>query len=160
MTPAAPTVLVVDDHALVRNGCRRLLEPPLGRFWVVEAASGAAALAALADHPEIGVVACDLNLPGEPAGLALIERLARSGPAVLVLSMHEATEVAARCVAAGAAGYLSKSDDPGDLAKAVEAVLADRNSAGGAQGERTCGECGGSQPAAWAYCSHCGAEMQ
>lgn len=126
MTGAPLTVLVVDDHAVVRNGCRRLLEPPLGRFRVLEAGDGAAALALLAERPEVAAVVCDLNMPGDPAGIGLVERLASAGPAVVVLSMHEAPEVAARCVAAGAAGYLSKSDDPGDLAQAVEAALAGR----------------------------------
>ena len=119
----APLVLVVDDHSVVRSGCRRLLEPPLGRFRVVEAASGSAALAALAEHRDVAVVVTDLNMPGTPTGIDLVERLAAIGPSLLVLSMHEAPEVAARCMAAGAAGYLSKADDPGDLALAVDAAI-------------------------------------
>ncbi len=126
MTAAAPLVLVADDHSVVRNGCCRLLEPPLGRFEVLEAGSGAEALAVLAAHPEVAVVLTDLNMPGEPSGIALVERLARLGPAVLVLSMHEAPEVAARCVAVGAAGYLSKADDPGDIVQAIAAAIAGR----------------------------------
>ncbi len=122
----APLVLVVDDHSVVRSGCRRLLEPPLGRFRVVEAASGSAALAALAEHGNVAVVVTDLNMPGTPTGIDLVERLAAIGPSLLVLSMHEAPEVAARCMAAGAAGYLSKADDPGDLALAVDAAIEGR----------------------------------
>lgn len=122
----APLVLVVDDHSVVRSGCRRLLEPPLGRFRVVEAASGSAALAALAEHRDVAVVVTDLNMPGTPTGIDLVERLAAIGPSLLVLSMHEAPEVAARCMAAGAAGYLSKADDPGDLALAVDAAIEGR----------------------------------
>lgn len=122
----APLVLVVDDHSVVRSGCRRLLEPPLGRFRVTEAASGAAALAVLAEDGDVAVVVTDLNMPGIPTGIDLVERLAAMSPSLLVLSMHEAPEVAARCMAAGAAGYLSKADDPGDLALAIDAAIEGR----------------------------------
>lgn len=119
--PPVPTILVIDDHAVVRNGCRQLLEPPLSRFRVTEAADGAAARAILAQcQPDI--IITDLNLPGTPSGLDLVRELAAGGRRVIVLSMHEAPSVAARCLDMGAAAYVSKSDPPDALIQAVETV--------------------------------------
>ena len=120
-----PVVLVVDDHAVVRGGCRRMLEPPLGRYRVIEAADGASALD-LARREEPAAILLDLNLPGEPNGLALLGVLSAMGSSVVVLSMHEAPQVAARCLEAGAHGYVSKSDDPDSVMRAVESALAGR----------------------------------
>lgn len=125
MDGLAVDVLVVDDHAVVRAGCRRLLEPPLGRFRVVEAADGPSALALVERDPP-ALVILDLNLPGSPTGLDLLRQLVASGPPVLVFSMHEAPSVVARCLEAGARGYLCKSDDPAVMAGAAETVLEGR----------------------------------
>lgn len=119
----APLVLVIDDHAVVRNGCRQLLEPPLSRFRVIEAADAATARDALARHrPDL--VVTDLNLPGSCSGLDLVRELVAGGHRVIVLSMHEAPSVAARCLEMGAAAYVSKSDPPDALIQAVETVAA------------------------------------
>lgn len=119
------TVLVVDDHAVVRSGCRRLLGPPMGRFRVVEAADGAAALD-LAAREAPAVLVVDLNMAGEPNGIGLVQALAETGAAVVVLSMHEAPQVAARCLEAGALAYVSKSDEPEAVVEAVAAALEGR----------------------------------
>lgn len=121
ITAPNPLVLVIDDHAIVRNGCRQLLQPPLSRFRVMEAADGASAREALTCHtPE--VIVTDLNLPGTPSGLDLVRELVMAGHRVVVLSMHEAPSVASRCLEAGAAAYVSKSDAPDALIQAVETV--------------------------------------
>lgn len=121
MTAPSPLVLVIDDHAIVRNGCRQLLQPPLSRFQVIEAADGVAAREALTCHtPE--VIVTDLNLPGTLSGLDLVRELVMAGHRVVVLSMHEAPSVASRCLEAGAAAYVSKSDAPDALIQAVETV--------------------------------------
>lgn len=121
ITAPNPLVLVIDDHAIVRNGCRQLLQPPLSRFRVMEAADGASAREALTCHtPE--VIVTDLNLPGTPSGLDLVRELVMAGHRVVVLSMHEAPSVASRCLEAGAAAYVSKSDAPDALIRAVETV--------------------------------------
>lgn len=119
------TIMVVDDHAVVRSGCRRLLEPPLGRYRVLEAADGRTALE-LAAREEPDAVLLDLNMPGDPNGLTLVQQLAATGTAIVVLSMHEAPQVASRCLEAGAMGYVSKSDDPDAVVRAVEAALEGR----------------------------------
>lgn len=122
MADAAPLILVVDDHAIVRGGCRQLLEPPLSRFRVVEAADGMAAREQVARHNPDLVVA-DLNLPGTPSGLDLVRELTGAGRRVVVFSMHETPSIAGRCLEMGAAAYVTKSDAPDALIQATEAAL-------------------------------------
>jgi DNA-binding NarL/FixJ family response regulator len=119
-----PLVLVADDHAVVRTGCRRLLEPPLGPYRVVEAATGEAALAqAAALSPRAAVL--DLGLPAL-GGLDLLRAVAAldPAPAIVVLTMHEEPQLARRCLEAGARAYVSKADPPERLPAALAAVLA------------------------------------
>ncbi len=118
-----PLILVVDDHAVVRGGCRQLLEPPLSRFRVAEAADGMAARAQVTRlNPDL--VVADLNLPGSPGGLDLLRELTAAGRLVVVLSMHETPGIATRCLDLGATAYVTKSDAPDALVQAVEAALA------------------------------------
>jgi len=121
MTANAPLVLVVDDHAVVRSGCRQLLEPPMSRFRVVEASDGPSARAELSRH-DPDIIVADLNMPGTPSGLDLLRELTGEGRRVVVLTMHETPSVAARCLELGAAAYVTKSDAPDALIEAVETV--------------------------------------
>jgi DNA-binding NarL/FixJ family response regulator len=113
--------LLVDDHAIVRDGLTRLLAGfDLGP--VLHAASGREALAlARAEAPELIVL--DLNLP-DLGGLDLLSRLRRDHPAarILVLSMHAEPLYAARALQGGADGYVSKVAAPDEIAAAVRAV--------------------------------------
>lgn len=114
-------ILLVDDHAVVRSGLRRLLAD-LPRAEVAEAANGREALAAVrAARPELVVL--DLNLPGL-GGLELLRRVLLEHPAarVLVLSMYAEALYAARALRAGASGYLSKNASPEELLQAVRRV--------------------------------------
>lgn len=114
-------ILLVDDHAVVRSGLRRLLAD-LPRAEVAEAANGREALAAVrAGRP--GLVVLDLNLPGL-GGLELLRRVLLEHPAarVLVLSMYAEALYAARALRAGASGYLSKNASPEELLHAVRRV--------------------------------------
>lgn len=114
-------VLLVDDHAIVRAGCRRLLDPT-GRFEVLEAASGAEALAMCAEHaPDVMVL--DLSMP-DLGGLEVLRRLraTRSKTAVLVFSVHDEAIFAVRSLEAGAQGYITKGDSPTDLLTAIDTV--------------------------------------
>ncbi|AWJ88060.1 DNA-binding response regulator (plasmid) [Azospirillum sp. TSH58] len=126
-----PTILLVDDHPVVRAGCQSLLaEARLGR--VVEAADVAAALALWrSESPD--VVILDLNLPGgaggrDGGGMEVLRVLRAENPAVpvLIFSMHEDPAIAARALKAGAKGYVTKNDAPETLVTAVRCVLAGR----------------------------------
>jgi two-component system invasion response regulator UvrY len=113
-------ILLVDDHAIVRDGLRRLLEAATGNT-VFEAADGPAALSAVASQ-RIDLVILDLNLPGL-GGLELLRRLIELGRfKVLVLSMHAEPLYAARALDAGADGYMSKNASPDELLTAIQRV--------------------------------------
>ena len=115
-------LLLVDDHAIVREGVKRLLEPLAAEWAVAEAASGFEALDCLRRLPfELAIV--DMSMPGMN-GLDLIRRLKAEAPtmAVLVLSMHAEEQYAMRAFKAGANGYLTKDSAPGELLAAVTRV--------------------------------------
>jgi len=117
---APRTVLLVDDHPIVRDGCRRLLA---GSFRVLEAESAETALDLYAaGRPD--VVVLDLNLPGM-GGLEALRRLREADPpaAVLIFSMYDDPLFAARALQAGARGYITKNDAPEALVTAIETVL-------------------------------------
>jgi DNA-binding NarL/FixJ family response regulator len=120
MTPIR--VLVVDDHGIVREGLRQVLQAD-GDFSVVgEAANGAEALAiAEREHPD--VILLDITMPGD-SGLVVAQRLRQQVPdsRVLILSVHDDAEYVLESVRAGAHGYLRKDTTPGDLRTAVRAV--------------------------------------
>lgn len=120
------TILLVDDHPIVRAGCQRLLaEAALGRVVEAEDVDSAMALWR-AERPD--VVVLDLNLPGEGGGMAVLRTMRTEDPAipVLIFSMHEDPAVAARALKAGARGYVTKNDAPDSLATAIGNVLAGR----------------------------------
>ena len=113
-------ILLVEDHAIVRDGLKRLLGGLAGAE-VMEAADGRQALA-LARAETIDLIILDLNLPGL-GGLELLRRLGGvSGARILVLSMHAEPLYAARALDAGAAGYVSKNASPDELIAAVRRV--------------------------------------
>jgi DNA-binding NarL/FixJ family response regulator len=122
------TVLVVDDHSVVREGLRRVLEEGSGGDLrvVAEAADGAAALErAVSEQPD--VVLLDLTMPGPGGGgLAVVRALRVRVPAarVLILSVHDDREYVLESVRAGAHGYLRKDSSPAEIRQAIHAVCA------------------------------------
>lgn len=113
-------ILIIDDHAIIRHGLRRLLAPA-GEHVFAEAADGEQGLALAKDfRPHLVIL--DLNLPGL-GGLELLRRLvkARCGR-VMVLSMHAEPRYARRALDAGAYGYVSKNASPEELLSAVARV--------------------------------------
>jgi DNA-binding NarL/FixJ family response regulator len=101
MTRPVVRVLVADDHAVVREGIRHVLEREPGFAVVAEARDGAEALAqAEAVRPD--VVLLDISMPGE-SGLVVVGRLRRAVPEarVLILSMHDNTEYVLEAVGGG-----------------------------------------------------------
>ncbi|WP_374244881.1 response regulator [Zoogloea sp.] len=117
------TVILADDHAIVRMGFRLLLEG-VGARVLAEADSGEAAQRLFAEHaPDVLVM--DLSMPG-CGGLSALERiLARApGARVLIASAHADALTAERALKAGAAGYLCKRSPPDELLRAVGLVAA------------------------------------
>jgi two-component system, NarL family, response regulator NreC len=117
-------VMLVDDHRVLRDSLRLLLEKN-GCEVVAEAATGEEALAAAAKvHPQ--VIVMDLEMPGM-GGLAVTHRLSKISPAphVVILSHYNDEEYVIEALTeAGAAGYLLKSDAAEELVTAVRAVNA------------------------------------
>lgn len=115
-------VLVVEDHAIVRAGIRRLLDER-GDIEVAEAATGEAALETIAGRA-FALVILDLNLPGL-GGLELLRRIVRQAPGqpVLIFSQHTEAIYATRALENGARGYVSKNANPEELLDAVETIL-------------------------------------
>ena len=117
-------VLVADDHAVVRQGLRTFLELQEDIEVVADAADGAAALRAVADH-EPDVVLMDLVLP-EVDGVEAIRRIAaeRPGTRVIALTSFLDDDKVFPAVRAGASGYLLKDVEPQQLVEAIRAVHA------------------------------------
>lgn len=118
------SVLLVDDHAVVRQGYRRLLERESDLRIVGEAATGAEAYQGFCRlAPDVVVI--DISLPDVSGIEAMRRMLAREPHArVLVFSMHEETIFPARALDAGARGYITKASAPEVLVDAVRAVAA------------------------------------
>jgi len=115
-------VVIVDDHAVVREGIRRVLESDPGVLVVAEAADGDAALA-LVEREAPDVLVIDVAMPGR-TGLAVAAELVRrgAGTRTLMLSMHDAPEYIREARRAGARGYLLKDSPPAAIRHAVFAV--------------------------------------
>lgn len=118
------TVLLVDDHALVRRGFRRLLEDDPELAVVGEASTAREAVAAtLRLAPRVVVMDC--AMPGENGLAATREILQRApGVAVLMLSMHSEETLVRQALEAGARGYVLKNALDLDLAAAIKRVAA------------------------------------
>lgn len=123
-SPAPLRILIVDDHAVLREGLARILAAT-GDAWVVhEAGDGFQALEALR-RERADVVIADLSMPGM-SGLDLIRRVRDEFGRlpVLVLSMHAEEQYAMRAFKAGANGYLTKDHASAEVVNAVRKVAA------------------------------------
>jgi DNA-binding NarL/FixJ family response regulator len=115
-------VLVADDHAVVREGLKRILTQDEGIRVVAEAEDGAAALDRTREvSPDIVVL--DMTMPGR-GGLETLQELKRLWPevGVLVLSMHPEDQYAVRVLREGADGYLSKESAAEELICALRKI--------------------------------------
>ena len=117
-------VLVVDDHAVVREGLRHVLTAAEGFRVVGEAANATEALG-LAETVRPDVVLLDLTMPGM-SGLEAAAELRRraAGARILVFSMHEQDEYVLEAVRGGADGYILKDASPAELRAAIRTVRA------------------------------------
>jgi DNA-binding NarL/FixJ family response regulator len=119
-------ILVADDHEIVRKGVRNVIEGHPGWEVCAEAADGQQALdLALRERPDIAIL--DVSLP-ILNGVALTRRLHKERPntRILLFTMHDDDETVTTALAAGARGYLLKSDSESHLEAAISALGANR----------------------------------
>lgn len=113
-------ILLVDDHAIVRAGLRRMLAQG-SDAEILEAATGRESLAIARSH-SLDLIILDLNLP-ELGGVELVARLRQiCATPILVLSMHAEPLYVTRALNAGAQGYVSKNASPEELLTAIRRV--------------------------------------
>lgn len=115
-------ILIADDHAIFRQGLARLIGGTVDMRLVGEATNGHEVLDGVRRlSPDILLL--DLNMPG-PSGVDLIKRVRSEAPSVpvLILTVHDETELARRAIRTGAAGYLTKDGEPEDMLDAVRVV--------------------------------------
>jgi two-component system invasion response regulator UvrY len=114
-------ILLVDDHAVVRAGVRRLLASETG-ISILEAETGHEAME-IWRRERPNLVILDLSLT-DSSGLELLRRLIQldKGAKILVLSMHSESVYAARALQAGARGYVSKSAGADEFVNAVRQI--------------------------------------
>jgi DNA-binding NarL/FixJ family response regulator len=117
-------VLLVDDHDLMREGIRALLEKEPARFAVVGEAGDGQEAVRLARELAPDVVLMDINLPGGLGGLEATEAILAEQPAVkvLILTQYENREYIKRAIRIGAHGYLLKRSASTQLKEAIETV--------------------------------------
>jgi len=115
-------LLLADDHALVREGLKRILAAASDIEVAGEAANGDEALALVKQH-DFDLALVDLSMPGL-SGLDLVKRLRleRQKLRILVLSMHGESQYAARALKAGASGYLTKDAAAAQLLGAIRKI--------------------------------------
>ncbi|MBY6243293.1 response regulator transcription factor [Methylosinus sp. Sm6] len=117
------SVLLVDDHPVVREGYRRLLERQSGFAVVAEAEDAAAAYQAYRDHSP-DVVVMDLSLRGGAGGLEAVRHIRQwdKRARILVFTMHSAAAYALKAFEAGASGFITKGGEASELVRAVALV--------------------------------------
>ncbi|MDU6135558.1 response regulator transcription factor [Bradyrhizobium sp.] len=123
MTNAAGTIMLVDDHAVVREGYRSMLQKQHGLRVVAEASDGAEAYRLFKEvRPDLVIM--DLTMPGV-GGIEGIRRIRQwdRDARILVFTMHENAGFAVQAIRAGARGYVTKSSPPEILVRAVMEVL-------------------------------------
>ncbi|MBH2043730.1 MAG: response regulator transcription factor [Comamonadaceae bacterium] len=115
-------LLLVDDHTVVREGLKRLIDPETNRWSINEVGTGFQALEFLRRQP-IDLAIVDLSMPGM-SGLDLTCRIKSEFPsvAVLILTMHSEEQYAMRAFQAGANGYVTKDTAAAELVAAVRKV--------------------------------------
>jgi two-component system, NarL family, invasion response regulator UvrY len=123
MTGFGGTIILVDDHAVVREGYRSMLQKQPGLRVIAEASDGAEAYRLFKDvKPDLVIM--DLTMPGI-GGIESIRRIRQwdRSARILVFTMHENAAFAVQAIRAGARGYVTKTSPPEVLIEAVRNVL-------------------------------------
>ena len=118
-------ILVVDDHALIREALRGVLKELKGDATVLEASSCSQAMQIIAEHPDLDLILLDLNLPDRDGFSALTE-LRERYPAisVVVLSAQQDRASVVKALDLGALGFIPKSGQRGVMVSALQLVFA------------------------------------
>ena len=125
---AGVSILLVDDHPVVREGYRRLLERQPGYVVVAEAGDAAGAYRAYREtKPDLVIM--DLSLPGA-GGLEAVRHIRQwdRRARILVFTMHSSAAFALKAFETGASGYVTKGSDAAELLRAVASVASGRRS--------------------------------
>ncbi len=120
------SILLVDDHAVVREGYRAVLQKQQGLHVVAEAGDGAEAYRLFKElQPDLVIM--DLTMPGI-GGIEAIRRIRQWDPnaRILVFTMHQNAAFAVQAIRAGARGYVTKTSPPETLVRAAMDILAGR----------------------------------
>lgn len=117
-------MLIADDHAIVREGLKRIVALVDDMEVVCEAADGTEVMQRVRDSV-FEVMVLDLSMPGR-SGMELIKLIHAERPRlrILVLSMHQELQYAVRAIKAGASGYLTKESAPEQLVQALRRIAA------------------------------------
>lgn len=117
-------IAIADDHAIVREGLKRIVSSCEGMQVVGEAADGMEVMQRVRTL-DMDVLMLDLSMPGR-SGMELIKLVRAEKPRlrILVLSMHQEMQYAVRAIKSGASGYLTKESAPAQLEQAIRKVAA------------------------------------
>ncbi|WP_048439365.1 response regulator transcription factor [Caenimonas sp. SL110] len=115
-------IVIADDHAIVREGLKRIVSEATDLEVVDEAADGNRVMEVVREH-EFDVLVLDLSMPGR-SGMELIKLVKATRPKlrILVLSMHQELQYAVRAIKSGASGYLTKESAPAQLVDAIRKI--------------------------------------
>lgn len=117
-------VMLADDHELVRDGIKLLLESEKDIIVVDEASDGAEAIEKIELHPDVDILIVDIRMP-KMTGIEVVAELKKRNNPVktLVLSMHDSEEYVLKSVESGADGYLLKGSSKEEFLKALHAII-------------------------------------
>jgi DNA-binding NarL/FixJ family response regulator len=120
-------IVIVDDHTLVRDGLRQILQAQ-GDMEVVGESGDSATAVAVAAREQPDVILLDIEIPGGEAATTIRQiRSSSPGSQILILSMYEGPELVHKLLAEGIRGYLLKSVQWQELVVAIRAIRSDRN---------------------------------
>ena len=115
-------IVIADDHAIVREGLKRIVSAAEGLRVVAEARDGIEVMQCVRDL-SFDVLMLDLSMPGR-SGMEVIKLVHAEQPKlrILVLSMHQEMQYAVRAIKSGASGYLTKESAPEQLVQAIRRI--------------------------------------
>ena len=115
-------LVIADDHAIVREGLKRIVGEAPGLHVEAEAGDGNEVMSIVRER-DFDVLVLDLSMPGR-SGMELIKLVKAEKPKlrILVLSMHQETQYAVRAIKSGASGYLTKESAPNQLVQAIRKI--------------------------------------